>query len=148
MNSGERWLRQGPLETVEINKGKSMDPVVAMSVDSVNATISGVAFSKPFIDGENVGNMAFNMVADNKLPNGNQFKEKSKCGTAVVVDKDMEGDEVLETGLIVNDLKRRRSVTGLHITMGLGEEFSTKIDTSEEEKNGPAVGPVIQAHRA
>ena len=48
MNSAKRWLRQGPLETVETNKGKNMDQAVAMSVDSVNATIFGVAFSKPF----------------------------------------------------------------------------------------------------
>ena len=36
-----------------------------MSIDQDNATISGVAFSKPFISGESVGNMALNMVVDN-----------------------------------------------------------------------------------
>ncbi|KAH9717190.1 CCHC-type domain-containing protein [Citrus sinensis] len=148
INSGERWLRQGPLETVETSKGKSKDQVVAMSVDSINATISGVTLSKPIIDGADAGNMGLILGADNKLPSGKQSKEKSRIETAVVVDEDMEGEDILETGLIVNDLKRRRSVTGLHITMGLGEEFSTKVDTSEEAKNGPAVGPVSQAHRA
>ena len=138
INSGERSLLQGPLETVETGKGKSKDQVVAMSVDSVNPTISGVTLLKPIIDGADAGNLALNLGADNKLSYGKQFKEKSKIKTIVVVDEDMEGEEILETGLIVNDLKRRRFVTGLHITIGLGEEA----------KNGPAVGPVSQAHRA
>lgn len=65
MNSGKRWLRQGPPESIEATKGKRMNQAVAMSIDQDNATISGVAFSKPFISGESVGNMALNMVVDN-----------------------------------------------------------------------------------
>lgn len=60
----------------------------------------------------------------------------------------MESAEDLENGLIVNYLKRRRSLNGLHITMGLGEESSTTNDTIEVAKNGPAMGLVFQAHRA
>lgn len=148
MNFDKRWLRQGPPETVEAVKGRSMNQAVAMLVDSVNATISGVILPKPFIGGKNMGNMAPNKVVDKQLPIGNQLIEKSSSGTAVVVDGDMESDKDFENGPIVNYLKRRRSLNGLHITMGLGEESSTTNDTIEVAKNGPAMGLVFQAHRA
>lgn len=147
MNSGERWLRQGPLEMMETDKGKSPNHAADMPIDLVNATISGVASSKSFVGEGNGGNLALNMVVDNLLPTGIQLKEKATGGTAVSVDADMAGAEELENGLIINDLKQRRSLNGLHITMGQGDELLTKIDKFEETKNGPAVGPVIQAHR-
>ncbi|KAH9679913.1 CCHC-type domain-containing protein [Citrus sinensis] len=147
MNSGERWLRQGPLEMMETDKGKSPNHAADMPIDLVNATISGVASSKSFVGEGNGGNLTLNMVVDKLLPTGIQLKEKATGGTAVSVDADMAGAEELENGLIINDLKRRRSLNGLHITMGQGDELLTKIDKFEETKNGPVVGPVIQAHR-
>ena len=85
-----------------------------MSVDHDNATISGVAFSKPFLGDGNMGNMALNMGIDKQLPIGTHPSEKSTSGTAVVSDGDMEGTEDLEIGLVVNNSKRRRSLHGLH----------------------------------
>ncbi|KAH9665322.1 CCHC-type domain-containing protein [Citrus sinensis] len=134
MNSGERWLRQGPLEMMETDKGKSSNHAADMPLDLVNATISGVASSKSFVGEGNGGNLALNMVVDNLLPTGIQLKEKAAGGTAVSVDADMAGAEEMENGLIINDLKRRRSLNGLHITMGQGDELLTKIDKFEETK--------------
>lgn len=121
MNTGERWLRQGRLESGEAIKGKNMNQAVAMSVDHDNATI-GVAFSKPFLGGRNVGNMALNMGDDKQLPSRTHLSKKSSGGTSVISDGDMKGAEDLENDFIVNDLKQRRSLHELHITMGLGEE--------------------------
>ena len=75
-----------------------MDQAVAMSIDSVKYL--ELLFLSLFIGGENVGNMALNMVVDKQLPIGNQFKEKSTSETAVVVDGDMEGMKDLKMALL------------------------------------------------
>ena len=76
------------------------------------------------------------------------INEKSAFGTINVSSGSKEFEEDQETGIIVNNSKRRRSQGGPRSIGGQEEEPSKlEMDAMLDPKNGKTVGPVTQAHR-
>lgn len=146
MNSCERWLRLMSPKQSACEDGNSMNQAVAMTIDSANATISGVVVSSTMFVGKNMRIMVPFKDSGEKNLKGNNFKGKSTEEPAHIRG-DKESVEEMEIGLIVNEAKRRRSQDGLLINVGNDREESTQFAENQVvSKNGPAVGPVIQAH--
>ncbi|KAJ8648294.1 hypothetical protein MRB53_001317 [Persea americana] len=150
MNSGERWLRSTPPEELGMKNGNNVESAVAMAVDSVIATNSGNILRTRGDGGADGGIVGSNKEVGEILPSNSESRSKGKSvvGTTIRVGLDKESEEDLKPGIIVSDPKRRRSQDGLHRSVGLGEGMTYQmLEISVDSKNGPAVGPVLQAHR-
>ncbi|XXG40678.1 hypothetical protein AAC387_Pa01g1336 [Persea americana] len=150
MNSGERWLRSTPPEELGMKNENNVESAVAMAVDSVIATKSGNILRTRGDEGADGGIVGSNKEVGEILPSNNESRSKGKSvlGTTIGVGLDKESEEDLKPGIIVSDPKRRRSQDGLHRSVGLGGGMTYQmLEISVDSKNGPAVGPVLQAHR-
>ncbi|KAH9680788.1 CCHC-type domain-containing protein [Citrus sinensis] len=150
MNSGERWLRSALPEEAEFGKGNSITPTGVMMVDSITSLNPGDYGPRTKERNVSAGFEGSDMEGSSmELNRGHlRINEKSAFGTINVSSGSKEFEEDQETGIIVNNSKRRRSQGGPRSIGGQEEEPSKlEMDAMLDPKNGKTVGPVTQAHR-
>ena len=131
----------------EKENGNSINQAVAMQVDSGNNNKFGVAVPSSLIIGKHAGIMVPFQEVGEKVTKGNNSKGKS-TEEPTDFSGEKENVEELESGFVVSEAKRRRSQDKIPHNGGFdGEVTSQSGDFQLGSKNGPAVGPVIQAHR-
>ena len=114
MNLGERWLRSTLPEEAEFGKGNSITSTGVMMVDSITRLNPGDHGRRTKERNVSAGFEGSDMECSSMVLNIGHLRinEKSAFSMSNVSSGSKEFEEDQETGIIVNDSKRRRSQVG------------------------------------
>ena len=114
MNLGERWLRSTLPEEGEFGKGNNITPTGVMMVDSITSLNPGDHGPRTKERNVSAGFEGSDMECSSMVLNIGHLRinEKSAFSMSNVSSGSKEFEEDQETGIIVNDSKRRRSQVG------------------------------------
>ena len=150
INSGERWLRSEPPRVEEDNLGswpKSGDvTIVGEDGPTKSAKYGSKSRGKEKMD--SYGPTGLEIPKSDITCHQMGINSKDMGGSASGMASTKAFEPSYDSQLILSEAKRRRSNHGSLLIVGQEEmDNPTQLEIVDAPKNGPAVGPVNQAHR-